>query len=82
MTFAALEIVEEQKTEPEDDIVHICCIYCDPDHMFCGLIVEGQDWVANPKPEDECVVCINLEDSHVCTDGFKWNFNGDDEDDD
>ena len=57
MTFAALEIVVEETTSPEDDIVHICCIYCDPDHMFCGLIVEGQDWVANPKPEDECVVC-------------------------
>lgn len=73
MSFSALEIVEEVKEDSDsDDLVHIVCTYCSPDNKaFCGCYPKGE-WVVSAKPEEECIVCLEYEPTHVCKDEFNW----------
>ena len=75
MQTTTLEVIETNNTSEESDLVHICCDFCNPLKAFCGADLVGHHWVANCKPEDECVVCGDIERTtpHICKDGFNWH---------
>lgn len=73
MQTATLEVIETKEETENDDIVHVVCHFCTPEIpiALCGSGCKGE-WVLTAPPEDECVVCIDLEKTHVCKDGFNW----------
>lgn len=73
MQTTTLEVTEIQEETENDDIVHVVCNFCTPDKptALCGSDCGGV-WVVSAPPEDECIVCIDLEKTHICKDGFNW----------
>lgn len=69
MTVTEPEVIPSD-TE-ESDIIHVVCKYCSENIALCGSVVEGKEWAPEESPpEDECIVCVHLEEKHVCKD--RW----------
>lgn len=75
MEFSTMEVVEQKEETSDadrDDLVHIVCLHCNPDNKaLCGCYPKGH-WVVSALPEEECIVCLEFEKTHICKDGFNW----------